>query len=175
MVESTANPSFDSGAGQNTGGMPKSNFSKAIDDAKTKAQQLGKDAQERASAYCDMLSQSRDDWANEARSRSGEAREKAYQLAKDGKARASEYIGGFGKMVEDNADAIDSRVGAKYGDYARSAGRSLQDAAQTLDSRELEELAEDARQFIRENPALSVGIAAAAGYCMARLFRGSRS
>ncbi len=78
---------------------------------------------------------------------------------------------GLGKMVEDSAMTIDEKVGVKYGDYARTAAKSIDDAAAKLDEKSLEDLGEDAKEFVREKPALAVGIAAAAGFMLARLFR----
>ena len=76
-------------------------------------------------------------------------------------------------MVEDNAALIDEKVGLKYGDYARTAARSMQDAATRLDAKELAELGEDAKEFVRKSPGLAIGMAAVAGFMLARLFKGS--
>ena len=73
--------------------------------------------------------------------------------------------------MEENAAVIDEKVGVQYGNYARSAGATIQDAAVRLDEKTLEDLGADARDFVREKPALAVGMAVAAGYALARLFR----
>lgn len=144
----------------------KSHFAKAVEEAKAGAQALGKEAQERAS-------QAGGEWANEARARGSEAKEKAFEFAKEGKAGASKAISTLGKMVEENAPTIDEKLGEKYGDYARTAARSMQDAATKLDAKDLNELGEDAKEFVRKSPGLAVGMAAVAGFMLARLFRGS--
>jgi ElaB/YqjD/DUF883 family membrane-anchored ribosome-binding protein len=77
-------------------------------------------------------------------------------------------------VVSDNAATIDEKLGAKYGDYARTASRSLQENATKLDNKDLDELGEDAREFVRKSPGLAVGMAAVAGYMVARLFRAGR-
>jgi len=69
---------------------------------------------------------------------------------------------------------LDEKVGAKYGDYARSAAQSMQGAATKLDEKSLDELGEEAKQFVRQSPALAVGLAAAAGFMLARMFRGGK-
>ncbi len=74
--------------------------------------------------------------------------------------------------MADNAPTLDEKLGPKYGDYARSASRSLQETAAKLDSKSVEELGEDAREAVRRNPGKAVGIAAIAGFFLARLFRG---
>jgi ElaB/YqjD/DUF883 family membrane-anchored ribosome-binding protein len=50
----------------------------------------------------------------------------------------------------------------------------MHDAAARLDAKDLDELAEDAREFVRKSPGMAVGIAAVAGFMLARMFRGSR-
>ena len=152
----------------------KSHFTKALDEAKAGAEALGKEAMGRAGEYRDQyrdkLNQKGDDIAGQARARSGEARDRAYQYAADGKGRASKVIADLGKLLESQGDTIDGTVGHNFGDYARSAGRTVQDTAARLDEKSLEELGEDTMEFVRQNPALAVGMAAAAGYMMARLF-----
>ena len=153
----------------------KGHFAKAMEEAKAGAKALGKEAQDRADAYREKAGQAGSEWMDEAKTRGNEAKAKAADLANEGKAGASRAMTGLGKMVEENATLIDEKVGAKYGDYARTAGKSIQDAAAKLDAKELGELGEDAREFVRKSPALAVGIAAAAGFMLARLFGGGSS
>jgi ElaB/YqjD/DUF883 family membrane-anchored ribosome-binding protein len=75
--------------------------------------------------------------------------------------------------VSDTATTIDERLGPQYGDYARNAARSLQEAAAKLDAKDIAEIGEDAREFIRKSPGTAIGIAAVTGYFVARMFRGS--
>ncbi|MFA7601545.1 MAG: hypothetical protein WCY29_00935 [Novosphingobium sp.] len=160
MDDTLANPAA-------TGEAPaKERFAKAIEEAKAGAQALGKEAQERADLYRDKLSSTGGEWT-------AQAKEKATGYANDGKAKASEAIAGLGKLVSENAGLIDDKVGAKYGDYARSAAQSMQDAAARLDAKSLDDLTEDAKQFVRQSPGLAVGIAAVGGFLLARLLRGS--
>lgn len=144
----------------------KERFAKAIEEAKAGAQALGKEAQERADLYRDKLSSSGSEWTTQAK-------EKATTYANEGKAKASGAISGLSKLVSDNAALIDEKVGPKYGDYARSAAQSMQDAAARLDAKDLDELAEDAKEFVRKSPGLAVGLAAVAGFVLARALRGS--
>jgi len=160
--------SFTTSDTQNAGGEPpaKERFAKAMEEAKAGAQQLGKEAQERADLYREKISSTSDEWA-------GQAKERASGLAIEGKAKASEAIAGLGKIVSDNAGLIEEKVGPKYGDYARSAGQSIQDAAARLEAKELTDIADDAKEFVRNSPGLAVGLAAVAGFVLARAFRGS--
>jgi ElaB/YqjD/DUF883 family membrane-anchored ribosome-binding protein len=152
----------------------KAGFTRALDEAKAGAAALGKEAQDRAGAYRDQLSGKSADLIGDARELSGQAKERALALAEEGKTKASDALTGLGKIVADNAAAIDEKLGAKYGDYARTAARSIQETAVKLETKELEELGEDAKAFVRKSPGLAVGIAAAVGFFLARLFRGSR-
>ena len=49
--------------------------------------------------------------------------------------------------------------------------RGMSDLAIRLDEKSLEDVGEDLRTFVREKPALAVGIAAGVGYMLARLLR----
>lgn len=149
----------------------KSHFARAVEEVKAGAQALGKDAQARADGYREKLAGASDQWSDKGKEKSAEAREKAYDYANQGKAKASGAISGLGKLVEDTAARIDETVGVQYGNYARSAGAAIRDAGARLDEKSLEELGDDAKTFVREKPALAVGLAAATGYMLARMFR----
>lgn len=157
-------------ASTNAGASPepaaKERFAKAIEEAKAGVGALGKEAQDRADLYKEKLTAAGGDW-------SAQAKEKAASYANDGKSRASEALAGIGQLVSDNAGLIDEKVGAKYGDYARSAAQSLQNVSGRLDEKSLDDLASDAREFVRQSPGLAIGIAAVGGYLLARLFSGS--
>lgn len=152
----------------------KTKFGQAIHDAKAGAQALGKEAQERADEYREQFRGKADDWHSQAKQYGDQAKSKAAELAVEGKAKTSEAITSLSKLVADNAGTIDEKVGPKYGDYARKAATSMQSAAERLEAKELEELGEDAREFVRKSPGLAVGVAAFAGFLVARMFRGSR-
>jgi len=142
----------------------KSRFNAALEEARAGAALLGAEARERAGAYGVQARERGDDWTMEAKT-------KAAELAYEGKARASEALSGLGKLVGDNAGAIDERLGRQYGDYARSASKSLQSGAARLDQKSVEQLGDDARELVRKSPAAAVGLAALAGFLLARLFR----
>lgn len=145
----------------------KARFSKAIDEAKAGAAALAAEAKGRARNYREQGKAKGDDLGVEAR-------QKATSLAQDGKSAASNALSGLGKLVSENASVVDERLGAKYGDYARSASQTLHDTSARLDQKELDELAEDARAFVRKSPGLAVGLAAFGGYMISRLFSSGR-
>ena len=76
--------------------------------------------------------------------------------------------------MADNAATIDEKFGSQYGDYARKASRSLHEASAKIDNKSVEEIGEDAREFVRKSPGLAVGLAAVAGFLIARALRGNR-
>lgn len=111
---------------------------------------------------------------NEAKVYGGKAKSGAYDVATKGKTAASDAISSLGKVVGDTATQIDERFGEQYGDYARKASRSLAETSASLDAKSVEDIGEDAREFVRKSPGVAIGIAAVAGFLVARMLRGSR-
>ncbi|GGD92384.1 hypothetical protein GCM10011515_10140 [Tsuneonella deserti] len=151
----------------------KGRFNAALQEAKAGAAALRSEAADRAAAYRNQARTQSEDWVAEARNYGDQARGKAGELATEGKGKLAEAISALGRAVFDTAPTVDEKLGAKYGDYARSASRSLQDVSTRLDAKSVDELGEDAREFVRKSPGLAVGIAAVGGFLLARMFRGS--
>ncbi|MGV2496256.1 hypothetical protein [Pelagerythrobacter aerophilus] len=152
----------------------KSRFNSALEEAKAGAAALKAEAADRAVAYRDQAKGRSEDWVEEAKTYGRQAKGKSKELATEGKAKASEALSSLSRMVSENATAIDEKFGAQYGDYARKASRSLEEASVKLDSKSVDDLSEDAREMVRKSPGLAVGLAAVAGFMLARMFRGSR-
>jgi len=151
----------------------KARFAKAVEEAKAGASALGKEAQDRAGAVREQIAGKSSDLLDDAKALGAQAKDKAATYADTGKAKASDALSGLGRIVADNAEAIDEKLGPKYGDYARSAARSMHEAAAKLDAKELGEIGDDAKEFVRKSPGLAVGLAAVVGFMLARLFKGS--
>ena len=149
-------------------------FTKALEEARAGAEALTLEAKERGEGYLDTIAAKRSDLVEEARALTEEAKERAAALAKDGKARASDALTGLGKIVGDNAPVIDEHLGEKYGDYARTAARQIQETAAKIEAKDLGEIGDDAREFVRTSPGLAIGMAAVAGFMLARVFRGGK-
>lgn len=171
MADTTFTPNDDLTPDPTAKTAAKGHFAKAVEEAKAGAQALGKEAQERAGEVRDKLAQQKDDLSAKGREKSSEAKDMAYEYAVQGKAKATEGMQKFGKLVEDNAAMIDEKLGVQYGNYARSAAATINDTATKLDEKSLEDMGEDVKTFVREKPALAVGIAAGVGFMLARLFR----
>jgi hypothetical protein len=159
--------------GGTTAPAAKERFTKAVEEAKGAAQAAREEALNRAGEYREKIVGASNEWIEEAKARSGQAKEKATELAQEGKVRTTDALKGLSKIVSDNAPAIDEKLGLKYGDYARSAAQSIEGAATKLEAKDLAELGEDAKEFVRKSPGLAVGMAAVAGFMLARLFKGS--
>lgn len=153
----------------------KAKFTRAIEEARAGAQALGKEAQAKAGAYKEQLAARSGDWVEEAKDVAGQAKVRAGELAKDGKAKTSDAIASLGKIVADNAGTIDEKLGTRYGDYARTAARTMQETAAKIEAKDLNELGEDAKEFVRKSPGLAIGIAAVAGFLLSRVFKGGSS
>lgn len=95
----------------------------------------------------------------------------AKEAANSGKAKTTHAIDDVTAMVEDVARTIDARVGPQYGDYARRAADALADVSDSLKSKDVEQLLDDARDFIRRKPAVAIGAAAAIGFVLTRLLK----
>jgi ElaB/YqjD/DUF883 family membrane-anchored ribosome-binding protein len=142
----------------------KSRFNAALEEARAGAAALGAEARDRVGGYAGQARDRGGDWA-------GDAKTKAVGFARDGKTKASEALNSLGRVVNENAPTIDENLGRQYGDYARTASRKLHETAQALDQKSVEQIGEDAREFVRKSPAAAVGLAALAGFLLARLLR----
>lgn len=161
-------------AGSDNTAEAKSRFNAALEEAKAGAAALKTEAGERAKAYRQQATDRGDDWVAEVKQYSEQAKGKAGELATEGKGKVAEALSALGKAVFDTAPTVDDKLGAKYGDYARTASRSLQETSAKLDAKSVDELGEDARTFVRKSPGLAVGIAAVGGFLLARMFRGRK-
>jgi ElaB/YqjD/DUF883 family membrane-anchored ribosome-binding protein len=161
-----------SGSGTGTRAEARSRFNAAIDEARAGVAALKSEALAKGSEYRKTAADGTSEWVEDAKAMGEQAKRRAAQLARDGKTRASDGLASLGKTVSGTATTIDDKLGRQYGDYARSAARTMQEAAAKLDAKDIDELGEDAREFVRKSPGAAVGIAAVAGFFLARMFRG---
>lgn len=101
--------------------------------------------------------------------------EKIRVAANEGKAKTGEAANNISKMIEDSAATIDKNIGEKYGNYARSAAGAVSSFGERLNSKEVDELVDDARNFVRKSPAVAIGAAAAIGFVISRLIKSGAS
>lgn len=98
---------------------------------------------------------------------SGKAREYATQ----GKDKATGTLKEVSAAMDDAASSVDERFGENYGEYARWAAGAVSSFADKLDGKEVDDLLHDAEQFVRRSPVMAIGVAAVAGFAIARLVK----
>ena len=100
-----------------------------------------------------------------------QATDRARTYAEDGKERAGGVLDEFAKLMGDAAPTVDEKLGEQYGKYARSAADQLSGFAETLRTRDVDDLVADARDFVKKSPVVAIGAAAAIGFALARLVK----
>ncbi|WP_454280792.1 hypothetical protein [Sphingomonas sp. Marseille-Q8236] len=98
-----------------------------------------------------------------------QAVDKVYALAGDGKAKAGSALDQVAQLLNDAAGQVDEKLGAQYGQYARSAADTVTSFSGAIKDKDVEELIGDARAFVAKSPAVAIGIAAALGFVLARV------
>ncbi len=104
----------------------------------------------------------------------GKASDAARGAAERSKEKASEAAFSIGKILRDSAETIDSNVGKNFGDYARSAADAVDGFAGKIETKDVDSMVEDARNFVRKSPAVAVGAAAAIGFVLVRMLRSGK-
>lgn len=97
--------------------------------------------------------------------------DRAKTYAEDGKARAGTALDEIVRMINDAAGTVDDKLGAQYGQYARTAADKVQGFSEGLKAKELDDLIDDARGFVQKSPAIAIGTAAALGFVLVRLIQ----
>ena len=100
----------------------------------------------------------------------GKTAKSAAGVAKDKTGTAMQSLA---KLISDTAGTVDAKLGPQYGDYARQAAEQVAGAAETLESKDVDQLMDEARDFVRKSPAVAIGAAAVVGYVLMRLAKGS--
>lgn len=100
-----------------------------------------------------------------------EATGKARAYAEDGKAKVGGVLDELSKMMGDAAGTVDEKVGAQYGNYARSAAEAVSGFSESLKSKNVDDIVADARDFVKKSPAIAIGTAAAIGFVLVRLIK----
>ncbi len=102
---------------------------------------------------------------------SDQAADKARGLVGQGLERSGEALANVSKLVGDTAASLDERLGEEYGEYARRAAGSLEDAANRLAAKNPDELIDDTREFVRKSPGVALAGAAIIGFALVRLVK----
>ena len=102
---------------------------------------------------------------------SGQAADKARGLVGQGLERGSETLANVSRLIGDTAAGLDERLGQDYGDYARRAAEAIENTANSLASKDPDELIDDTRDFVRKSPGVALAGAAIVGFAIARLIK----
>lgn len=114
----------------------------------------------------EQLKQAAFDQSSEFRA---QATERAMDWAGQGKDKATEALENLARMVSDAAQQVEEKVGPDYAVHARRAAETVSGLADSLKSKDIDALLEDARAYVRSSPAVAIGAAAALGFVVARL------
>lgn len=110
-----------------------------------------------------------------AQAKAGELRAVATDHVRDyagqGKDKATGALDNVAKLIDENASNIDDRLGSQYGDYARRASTYVSEAADGLRGKDVEDLLEDVRAFVRRSPAIALAAATVTGFLAARVVK----
>lgn len=101
----------------------------------------------------------------------GKANEQVFAFAAQGKDRVTDSLDGVAKYVGDIAAQVEEKLGPQYAGYARQAADAVSGISASLRDKDVEELFEDARGYVRKSPAVAIGAAAAAGFLISRLVK----
>ena len=153
----------------------KSRFSKAIDDARASAETLRADASDLAASARKKAADTAAGLTEQANALAAQSRDRGLDLARQGQGKTSDAIVAVSRAISDTAPVIDKNLGVTYGNYARSAADVLESSADRLAAKDITELGDDVKAFVRASPATALGIAAVTGFLLARLFSRSSS
>lgn len=106
---------------------------------------------------------------DEAQKMKDKAGARASEYADIGKEKASDALDNLSKLIRDAAASVDQRLGENYGQYARKAADAVSGAATSLREKDLSTVTDDARSLVRKSPVAAIGIAAVAGFMIARM------
>ncbi len=113
------------------------------------------------------------DWKTHIDPLKDQATKTARSAAVVAKDKTGTAMQSLSKLITDTAGTVDAKLGPQYGDYARQAAEAVAGAADTLDSKDVDQLIAEAKDFVRKSPAVAIGAAAVVGFVLMRLAKGS--
>ncbi len=113
------------------------------------------------------------DWKTHIDPLKDQATKTARSAAVVAKDKTGTAMQSLSKLITDTAGTVDAKLGPQYGDYARQAAEAVAGAADTLDSKDVDQLMAEAKDFVRKSPAEAIGAAAVVGFVLMRLAKGS--
>lgn len=107
----------------------------------------------------------------EAAKYADQAKEHILGFAGTGKDRATSALDEVAELMRTAAGDVDAKLGEQYGQYARTAADGIAGFAESLRGKEVNELLDEATEFVKKSPAIAVGTAAALGFVLARVIK----
>lgn len=108
---------------------------------------------------------------DEAKALRGKAGQRARDYSTTGKDKVADGLGGLAGYIKDAARLVDENLGKDYGDYVRSASGKVSGAGSHLKSKNVDELVDEVASLVKRNPAITIGVVAAVGFALTRMFR----
>ena len=100
-----------------------------------------------------------------------QAGDKVRDVASQGKERATEALTNVTQLINETAQTVEERLGPQYGDYVRRAASAIEGFGTSIQNKEVDELFDDARNFVRSSPGAALGAAAAIGFLLVRVVK----
>lgn len=100
---------------------------------------------------------------------------KAQDYAEMGKEKATGALDSMARLLDNTAGSIDESLGDTVGGYVHRAADAINEFADSLRDKDVEELLSEARDMVKRHPAIAIGAAAAAGFLIARVLRSGGS
>lgn len=117
------------------------------------------------------MAKAKERFKDEASSLRTQATEQARDYATQGKDKATDAIKDVSAAMDDVAKSVNRRLGENYGEYARRVAGVVATFAEKLESKEVDDMLRDAEAFVRRSPVIAIGVAAVAGFAIARLVK----
>lgn len=112
--------------------------------------------------------------ADEIFAKAGSATRGAANSGKDMAADAMTSLADAARQMAGKLDeGKDDGSNAKAAEFARKAADSVDRFSSSLRDKDVDQIADDARNAVRQNPAIAVGAAAIIGFALARFLKGS--
>ena len=100
-----------------------------------------------------------------------QATDRVRGFADDGKGRVTGLLENFSEVLNDAAKSVDERLGGDYGEHAHRAAGAVSDFASRIRDKSVDDIYDDARDFVRKSPMVAIGIAAVAGFALIRVIK----
>lgn len=101
----------------------------------------------------------------------GQAAGKLRSLVDDSKNQVTGSLDGVVEAAREIAAKLGDGSYGPIGGYATAAADALEDWAQSVKDKSVDELIDDGRDFVRQQPQIAVGVAVVVGFALSRLLK----